>query len=101
MPKKIITAEEKESLEIQVKDFSSLEALHKSDGGKILVEMLLSEITLAVNQIATKYSKLTMQEFVAYGAEIDTKMALLRSMTKSTKNKDEAITFLKETLLKE
>lgn len=77
---------------------TAIGVVSKTEGGKILVEGLLTDIVSSVDTIANKHSTLTANEFITIGASIKTKLDLVRVMTKADKNKEELTEMLKEAL---
>jgi len=67
---------------------SSIEAVSISEGGKKLVAELVKDIVGSVETLCSKYSTLTVQEFVSLCADMKSKIDLTRVITRSKKNKD-------------
>lgn len=63
-----------------------LKALADTEGGKQLVELLLKDVVATVGNIAGNRAKWSLAEFQAAGADLDTKLNLLRVITRAKEN---------------
>ena len=63
-----------------------LKALADTPGGKQLVQLLLQDVVATVNRLAAGRSKYTLPQFQAAGADLDTKLNLLRIITRAEEN---------------
>jgi hypothetical protein len=71
-----------------LKVYASLEAVKNSEGGKILIKSLSDDITAAIMEISAKYKEATHTELIALAAKLSERITILRSITRSSKNKD-------------
>lgn len=67
---------------------SSIEAFSLSEGGKVLVQSLVTDIISSVDTLCAKHSTLTTQEFVSICADMKSKIDLTRVISRAKKNKD-------------
>lgn len=72
----------------------SLESVAESNGGKLLIKGLVTDIIDIIEALSGRYKEATMQEFVGWGAEISTKLEMLRALRQAKKNRE----FLKKEL---
>lgn len=79
----------------QQKVQKKLKVLAESDGGKILIDALLQEILRAIEHISAQYSRMTLEEFISKGAELNAKLNLMRSLTKAKQNEEMLADLLK------
>lgn len=98
----------KESKNPEVKEIiADLDAVTKinvvaeSEGGKVLVKSLISDVIRCVDTLAGGYSTLTIQQFVSLSADMKTKLDIVRVLTKSGKNKKFLEELLEEAIEKE
>ena len=77
---------------------SSLSAVSDTEGGKLLLASLVSDIVGIVDGLSMKYSTLTMQEFVSLCAEMKSKTDLARAISRSKKNKAYLVELLDDAL---
>ena len=63
-----------------------IKALADSPGGKQLVDLLLKDVVGTVNKIAGNRAEYTLPQFQAAGADLDTKLNLLRIITRAEEN---------------
>jgi hypothetical protein len=70
-----------------VKKYGALEAIAKMEGGKELIKNLGSDIVSAVENLCAKYKDLSHIELIALIAKLSERLNLLRTLTRSTKNK--------------
>lgn len=87
-----------ESVQEDIKSFSSLEAVKNSEGGKLLIDNLGKDVVSAVEDIIFGYKNLTIQEFMAIAAKLSERLSLLRTLTRSSENKHLAQEELKKLL---
>lgn len=74
-----------------IKLYGDAEAFSKSAGGSKLIKSLEVDVVDATLLLTAKYKTATHIELIAYCAQLETKMDLLRRMTKAKANKEEAI----------
>lgn len=85
-------------LSSRLKKVAAISALHDTEGGKLLVATLLKDIVGLVDTLAIRHRELTLQEFVAIGAEIKNKLDLVQVIAQSPANAAQAREELKELL---
>ena len=86
------------AMEADIEMFAHIDVFGESEGGRILLQSLMKDVMSAIESIGNRYSSLTLPEFIAYGAEIKTKLDIVRSVTRAKKNKDEIMKILEESL---
>ena len=74
-----------------IKKYSSLEALQNTDGGKLLMTALKTDIGSCLDEISTKYKTASHAELLAVCAKFAANLALFRSIFRSSKNKKLAL----------
>lgn len=89
---------DQEDMKRDIGTFADIEVFGESEGGKLLLKGIITDIMSAIESIAAKYPTLTMQEFVSLGADIKTKLDLVRSVTRARKHKEEIQKILEESL---
>lgn len=90
-----------ESIEEDLKNISSLAVIGQTEGGKILVKSLVTDIIAVVDTLCSKHKELTTQEFVSLCAEMKTKIDMARVIDRAEGNKKYLEELLKETLTTE
>lgn len=85
-------------IEKDLQEAVALSAISESDGGKILVKSLLTDIVSAVDKLSSGYMTLTMQEFVAISATLKSNKEMLDVLVKAKGNKEYLEGLLKEAL---
>lgn len=94
--KKIEENDELKALSEDLDNAKALEILASSDGGSLLTKGLLTDIVSTIESFSTKYNEATMQQFVAWGAEVNKMLELYRTL----KRAKDASKVLKEELEK-
>lgn len=74
------------SLAEQWDQLHDLKALYDSEGGKQLVSLLLQDISSAVTNVAANRRMYTLQDFQSLASDIDTKLNLVRLLTRAEEN---------------
>lgn len=100
--KKSQTNENKQEIEEIRKDLDNitdLDILASSKGGKVLVKGLMSDIVNSIDSLSIKYSKLTLQEFVSLGADIKTKLDIIRVVKRAKTNREYLEKLLEEAIV--
>lgn len=80
---------------------SAISAVADMEGGKMLIKELMSDVVYSVDTLSSKYKTLTLQEFIGLCSDIETKLALVRTLKKAHKNKEIAQADLESALLEE
>lgn len=95
----INTAEnENEEVSLLTEDLekaTSLEALSNSDGGKVLLDALTTDIVSAVEKL-TNYKDKSQTDFIVICADLSNKLTIVRSITRAKDNTE----YLKNELAK-
>ena len=71
-----------------------LKALYDTEGGKQLVNLLLQDVSAAVQKIASQRRELTLVDFQSLASDIDTKLNLAKLLLNAKENEE----FLEEQL---
>jgi hypothetical protein len=90
----------KKSVRKDIGNYSALESLKNTEGGKILINSLQKDIIGAIDAIVSKYKSCELNEMIAWAAKLSTSLAIYRSLNRATKNKKLALIEL-EALLAE
>ena len=98
-----LTEEERANPEIadMVDDLGKISAITvigDSQGGKILVKGLVSDVVGNVDTLCAKYATLSLQEFISLCADMKSKIDLIRVITRARKNKKSLEAMIGETL---
>lgn len=83
-----------DNLKKQKKTYQSLNSLYNTDGGKILVDSLIKDVTDSVEYLSNQYRGMDVHEFQSKCAELNAKLTLARTLTRAKRNEtvvDEAI----------
>jgi len=94
-----ITQEVEETAD-QLDKAHALDVLAQSEGGKVLVEALLSDAVSDISVITSRYKVLSHSELVTYCASLGATLLVMQSITRSKRNKD-ALKDQLEEMLKE
>ncbi len=90
----------KEEIQKDIKKYSSIEAVEKSDGGKLLIASLEKDIVSCIDELSAKIKIATHIELVAIVAKMSERLTLLRVIRRAKKLKNLATKEL-DFLLKE
>lgn len=88
------TPEEQEDIDT----FNALKTLAQSDGGKILIETLTTDIVSVIGTLETQYKILSHTELIGYCASLSERLALLRTLTRANKNLEDLKKLIGDTL---
>ena len=94
---KILHPEVNDMLE-DLDKLADLDVTARSKGGKVLLQSLVSDIVSSMDTLCVKYPTLTMQEFVALCADMNSKVDLARVLSRAEKNKKALEGMIEETL---
>jgi hypothetical protein len=86
-----------EEVKKDIKKYSSIEAITKTEGGQILVDSLQRDVVSSIDELCSKYKTASHIELIASCARLGERLALLRSINRAPKNKKsarEALEFL-------
>lgn len=78
----------------------ALSVLAQTEGGKLLVEALVSDVISDISTISSRYKVLSHAELMAYCAALNANLTVMLSITRSKRNKD-ALQEQLEEMLKE
>ena len=92
---------EKEIVEKDLDKYASLESLAISEGGKVLLDSLKSDIGSITDTIMSKYKELLHIELIAHIANLKAKFDLYRAINRSSANKKLASNELSRILAEE
>ena len=67
--------------------FSALEAVKNSEGGKIILAALTKDVVASIDTISSKYKDCNYEQLVALCARLSERLALYRTINRSSKNK--------------
>lgn len=87
-----------ESIVIDLKKVSAIEALASTEGGEVLLKSLAQDVISDIGKLSSNFSTLTLQEFVAIGASLKTNTDMIRVLSKANSNKKFLQELLEETL---
>ena len=79
--------EQKEEIEKDLGIASSLEAVALSEGGQMLINSLVKDIIGSIGMLSIHYSEYSIEQFISISANIKSKSALVRTLTRSSANK--------------
>jgi len=91
----MLNIDEKEIKE-DIKKYASIDALSDYDGGKILKETLLNDISSAIDVLLSSYKSASHIELITTIARLEAKLNLYRVIDRAKKNKELAVEALKE-----
>ena len=91
----MIDIDEKEIKE-DIKKYASIDSLADSEGGKILIESLLSDISSSVDYLVSSYKECEHTKLITAIAKLEAKLDLYRVISRAKTNKELATEALKE-----
>lgn len=77
---------------------TAISAVGLSEGGKILVSSLVKDVVGIVDILCSQYHKLTQNEFISYCADMNSKLDLVRAITRSQRNKQDLESIIADTI---
>ena len=86
-----------EEVKKDIKKYTSIENVAKTEGGAILIDSLQKDVVATIDELCGKYKTATHVELIASCARLGERLALLRSINRAPKNKKmarEALEFL-------
>lgn len=89
------------SIERDLERYVALETLAESEGGKIIVDNLASDVISLAEILGAQYKTATHAEILGLCADLDNKLTILRLITRSKKNKELALDALKQAIKEE
>lgn len=81
------TKEEREEIKKDLGAVAAITAIADMEGGKTLVKNLLKDVVSCVDSVCSHHETLTLQQFISLGAEMKTKLDMVRVISRSKKNK--------------
>jgi hypothetical protein len=75
-----------------------LKVLHDTNGGKLLVRLLVQDIIGTMNRIAANRATYTLSDFQAAGSDIETKLNIVRALIRAEDNEEYLNELLAENL---
>ncbi len=83
-----INDEHANELNDQLEKFLDLEALAKSQGGKLLIKNARKDVIYAIERLANGYADHTHPQLLAFCATLKSKLDLMRTLTRAKTNKE-------------
>lgn len=90
---------EKEEIEADLKEISKVSVIGDTEGGKVLLKNLLTDIANGVQKLCSNNSTMTLQEFISVSALMKANVDLYCAIGKAKKNKEYLEELLAEALL--
>lgn len=78
----------KEELQKELDEVKKLDVLADSEGGKLLVKALLTDIVNGIDSLTMSFSTATHIELISNIAKIKERLNIVRSLTRAKKNKE-------------
>lgn len=78
---------EENEIREDIKKYSAIEAVALSDGGKLIMTSLKKDIVSSVDKLCSDYKEASHTELIATISQMASKIALLRTFNRSSKNK--------------
>jgi hypothetical protein len=78
---------QKEDIKKEVKKYAALEAVAKSEGGKILIDSLQKDVVSAIDELAHKYKDASHMELIAIISKMHSRLLILRTLNRAGANK--------------
>lgn len=79
-----------EIIQKDLKKYTSLDAIASQEGGRLLTDSLIKDIVSIMDTLAVSYRNLKLEDFMALCATMGVNLTLLRTLTRSEKNKEGA-----------
>lgn len=86
----------KEEITDDIKRYKAIETMFKSNGGRIILKDIKSDVVSAIDQLSTKYGEFTHIEMIALCAGLSEKLTMMRIMKNAKENKAMAIEALED-----
>jgi len=91
----MLNIDEKEIKE-DLRKYASIDSLADSDGGKLLTDGLLQDISSAIDYLVSQYKECGHTEIITAIARLEAKLDLYRVISRAKTNKELAAEALKE-----
>lgn len=85
-----------EEIKKDIEIYTKIENVKNSPGGKLLIKGLQNDIASTIDNIAANYRALSHIELIALAAKLSEKLAILKTITRSSSNKKLALDALEE-----
>ena len=89
---------ENEEIQSDIKKYSAFASLGSTEGGALLIDVFIEDILTTVTKLSHNYKTLTHMEMVALCASLESKLDVVRTLSRSVKNRDGALDALAEAL---
>jgi len=89
-----LTEEQRDDLDL----YNALKTVACSDGGKILIDTLLKDISNTIGILENQYKTLSHIELIGYCASLSEKLSLIRTLTRAKHNLDDLKKLIEDTL---
>jgi hypothetical protein len=89
-----VTEEQQDDLDV----YHALKTVAESDGGKILIDNLTTDVVRTIGVLEGQYKTLTHIELIAHCALLAERLSLLRTLTRAKTNLEDLKKLLKDTL---
>ncbi|MBV6506212.1 MAG: hypothetical protein ILNGONEN_01784 [Syntrophorhabdaceae bacterium] len=89
---------DKEEIRKDIKEYSKIESVKESEGGKMLLKKLRADIISCIEVIDSSYKDLTHIELISHCAELHEKFEMYKVFMNATPNKKMASECLEEIL---
>lgn len=70
-----------------LKKYSSIEVVSNTEGGKIIIDSIKSDIVSTIDEISSKYKTVSHTELIALSAKLSERLNILRIFNNAPKNK--------------
>lgn len=80
-----------EEITDDIKRYKAIETMFKSNGGRIILKDIKSDVISTIDQLSTKYGELTHIEMIALCAGLNEKLTMMKLMKNTKENKAMAI----------
>lgn len=77
-------------IEQDIDKYAKLESVKLSQGGKLLIESLQTDILNCINELTGKYKEISHIELIAVIARLEARLNLLKTLERSEQNKQMA-----------
>lgn len=78
--------------------YSALEAIASMEGGQLITSSFKRDIIYCIDEISSKYKKVSHLELMGISAELSEKLAIYRLFSRASKNKKLALIALQDIL---
>jgi hypothetical protein len=89
---------QKQIVKKDIGDYSALEAVQKTEGGKLIIASLKKDIMSALDSLSRGYKEISHAELIVLCAKFSERLTLYRMIARSSKNKKLAMEELENLL---